>query len=95
MNKITKKKGQSFRHTRKSNGGCPHKSETKNMNRACQPKVLAKLGATAPEFTQSTETEVITKTGEHRLEHKNVVACIQYAQHKGICVAADPVSIVN
>ena len=44
MSKITKKKGQSFRHTRKSNGGCPHKSTTKKMNRACQPKVLAKLG---------------------------------------------------
>lgn len=86
MSKITSKKGQSRHHSRKGNGGCPHKSTAKTAAGASEQKAPATLGTKAPEFTQNTETEVIAKTGEHRLDHKNVVACIQYAEHKGIWV---------
>lgn len=87
MSKITAKKGQSHRHARKGNGGCPQKFKAKKASGTSQQKALAPLGAKTPKFTQNTETEVITKTGEHRLDHKEVIACIQYAEHKGIWVA--------
>lgn len=87
MNNESMKKGHSHRHARKGDGGCPHKSKAKKAAHATKQRALATLAAEVHEFPQTTGTEMITMTGEHRFADKSVVASIQYAQHKGIWVA--------